>query len=131
VLLAVLNGLAFSVLRELPEDLLPLGWIEIVPVGGQNMAPVAMPPTITEVSRDRSIPRNAAVRASDARVGGGVSRPKRARSVVCLTHGPSDSLTMRSTITSTVLISYGRIGRSTICRSSGRSYGKLAMLGGS
>lgn len=51
VLLAVIDGLAFSVFRELAEDLVRLGWIEIVPAGRVPTAAVAMPPTITDVSR--------------------------------------------------------------------------------
>jgi hypothetical protein len=51
VLLAVLDGLAFSVFREMAEDLIRLGWIELVPAGGVPAFAVAMPPTTTEISR--------------------------------------------------------------------------------
>jgi hypothetical protein len=50
VLVVVIDGLSFSLFRELADDLARLGWTELAQDGAATVA-VAMPPTITEVSR--------------------------------------------------------------------------------
>jgi hypothetical protein len=50
VLVVVIDGLSFSLFRELTDDLARLGWTELARDGAASVA-VAMPPTITEVSR--------------------------------------------------------------------------------
>jgi hypothetical protein len=50
VLVVVIDGLSFSLFRELTDDLSRVGWTELTRDDAATMA-VAMPPTITEVSR--------------------------------------------------------------------------------